>query len=63
MGDAIHCDGCGTTRPSKQLPVGWVKLHVWGRRQGAIDTSKLGSVEICSFKCATKALKRYEECL
>lgn len=63
MAKALTCDGCGKAAPTAgslarvtMLPPGWVRLTVTGRPGGAPSAETLGVVEVCSRRCASRAL-------
>ena len=58
----LRCDGCDKhERTSVPYPQGWLRLHIHGRRASgdngdSVTSMKLDQVDVCSTKCAPKAI-------
>ena len=63
MSSAIRCDGCGLSIQMPKvnrrfmLPIGWIRLNVTGRVDGAPYASNLDVIELCSPECAEAPIR------
>lgn len=56
----ISCDSCKKHEETSQpYPLGWLKIHVHGRKQDGSDAylEKKAILDVCSDKCANALLK------
>lgn len=55
----LSCDGCGAIgQTGSVLPVGWFRILVKARREESAGHSRvIETLDVCSMKCAPKALK------